>query len=178
MLLPDQTYEQANTKDILTPFGQLINEDDEDIIEKKLFIESLTKVSTLPKIKEKLKNLINVDIHSLHNQSKYLAEYNDDCEKNEADGCCEEKAKKEEKENEKNVMKGEEIELSENYERTSEFFNNIPEYDGEALGPFSVHSKQDFSIRTNVDLLKACELFLSTHRIRPDFFCKYRNAVE
>ncbi|XP_058056598.1 uncharacterized protein LOC131207977 [Anopheles bellator] len=67
------------------------------------------------------------------------------------------------------------------YERTSDFFNNIPEFQGEALGPFSIAGKgaePDWgSIRTNVDILRACELFLMHHRIRPDFFCKYKKAM-
>jgi hypothetical protein len=169
MLLPDQTYEQANpAQDILTSYGQLIGEDDEDIIEKKLFLASLKanlKVSTLPRSKQKLKDRINSDdVQSLHT----FGEHNVAAE--------EEKSRMEEKKNAKNAQRRDNGD--ENYERTSEFFNNIPEFDGEALGPFSVHSKQDFSIRTNVDLLKACEVFLETHRIRPDFFCKYRSAVE
>ncbi|XP_053663420.1 uncharacterized protein LOC128712552 [Anopheles marshallii] len=67
------------------------------------------------------------------------------------------------------------------YDKTSDFFNNIPEFQGEALGPFSIAGKRtepDWgSIRTNVDILRACELFLMRHRMRPDFFCKYKTAM-
>uniref|UniRef100_A0A182NAV0 Uncharacterized protein n=1 Tax=Anopheles dirus TaxID=7168 RepID=A0A182NAV0_9DIPT len=67
------------------------------------------------------------------------------------------------------------------YDKTSDFFNNIPEFQGEALGPFSIESKGNEpdwgSIRTNVDVLRACELFLMRHRMRPDFFCKYKTAM-
>jgi hypothetical protein len=173
MLLPDQTYEQANpAQDILTSYGQLIGEDDEDIIEKKLFLASLKanlKVSTLPRSKQKLKDRINSDdVQSLHTFGEHGGDKQMDEEKS---------SRMEAKKNEKNAQRSGDN-GDETYERTSEFFNNIPEFDGEALGPFSVHSKQDFSIRTNVDLLKACEVFLETHRIRPDFFCKYRSAVE
>uniref|UniRef100_A0A8W7PCX1 Uncharacterized protein n=1 Tax=Anopheles coluzzii TaxID=1518534 RepID=A0A8W7PCX1_ANOCL len=67
------------------------------------------------------------------------------------------------------------------YDKTSDFFNNIPEFQGEALGPFSIANKgtePDWgSIRTNVDILRACELFLMRHRMRPDFFCKYKTAM-
>ncbi|XP_035905018.1 uncharacterized protein LOC118509047 [Anopheles stephensi] len=67
------------------------------------------------------------------------------------------------------------------YDKTSDFFNNIPEFQGEALGPFSITAKRtepDWgSIRTNVDILRACELFLMRHRMRPDFFCKYKTAM-
>uniref|UniRef100_A0A182HRF0 Uncharacterized protein n=1 Tax=Anopheles arabiensis TaxID=7173 RepID=A0A182HRF0_ANOAR len=68
------------------------------------------------------------------------------------------------------------------YDKTSDFFNNIPEFQGEALGPFSIANKgtePDWgSIRTNVDILRACELFLMRHRMRPDFFCKYKTAMK
>uniref|UniRef100_A0A182Q676 Uncharacterized protein n=1 Tax=Anopheles farauti TaxID=69004 RepID=A0A182Q676_9DIPT len=67
------------------------------------------------------------------------------------------------------------------YDKTSDFFNNIPEFQGEALGPFSIESKANEpdwgNIRTNVDILRACELFLMRHRMRPDFFCKYKMAM-
>ncbi|XP_049287762.1 uncharacterized protein LOC125766131 [Anopheles funestus] len=67
------------------------------------------------------------------------------------------------------------------YDKTSDFFNNIPEFQGEALGPFSIAGKRtepDWgTIRTNVDILRACELFLMRHRMRPDFFCKYKTAM-
>ncbi|XP_053673642.1 uncharacterized protein LOC128723903 [Anopheles nili] len=67
------------------------------------------------------------------------------------------------------------------YDKTSDFFNNIPEFQGEALGPFSITGKRTepnwSGIRTNVDVLRACELFLVRHRMRPDFFCKYKTAM-
>lgn len=65
----------------------------------------------------------------------------------------------------------------ESYGKTSEFFNNIPVYTGEPLGPFSIPNKRT-SIRTSADVLKECELFLYKHRIRPDFFCRYRKAIK
>uniref|UniRef100_A0A2M3Z623 Uncharacterized protein n=1 Tax=Anopheles braziliensis TaxID=58242 RepID=A0A2M3Z623_9DIPT len=77
-------------------------------------------------------------------------------------------------------------ERCDDYDKTSDFFNNIPEFQGEALGPFSLAGKQNrpepepepdpdwASIRTNVDILRACELFLVRHRIRPDFFNSQR----
>ncbi|XP_055638009.1 uncharacterized protein LOC129776408 [Toxorhynchites rutilus septentrionalis] len=63
------------------------------------------------------------------------------------------------------------------YDKTSDFFNNIPEFQGESLGPFSLHDKNDLNIRTNIDILRACELFLMRNRIRPDFFCKYKKVI-
>lgn len=65
----------------------------------------------------------------------------------------------------------------ESYGKTSEFFNNIPIYTGEPLGPFSIPNKRT-SIRTSADVLKECESFLYKHRIRPDFFCRYRKAIK
>lgn len=65
----------------------------------------------------------------------------------------------------------------ESYGKTSEFFNNIPLYTGEPLGPFSIPNKRT-SIRTSADVLKECESFLYKHRIRPDFFCRYRKAIK
>ncbi|XP_053691806.1 myosin-G heavy chain [Sabethes cyaneus] len=63
------------------------------------------------------------------------------------------------------------------YDKTSDFFNNIPEFQGESLGPFSLNNKNDLNIRTNIDILRACELFLMRNRIRPDFFCKYKKVI-
>lgn len=66
---------------------------------------------------------------------------------------------------------------STSYEQTSEFFNNIPEFNGEPLGPFSIPQARD-NVKTTADLLKECESFLYKYRIRPDFFCRYRKAME
>ena len=60
------------------------------------------------------------------------------------------------------------------YDKTSDFFNNIPEFHGESLGPFSFKT----DMRTNIDILRACELFLLKNRIRPDFFCKYNKVIK
>lgn len=65
----------------------------------------------------------------------------------------------------------------ESYDQTSDFFNNVPDFMGEPLGPFSIpHVKN--SQQTSADLMRECELFLYRHRMRPDFFCRYRKAVE
>lgn len=64
----------------------------------------------------------------------------------------------------------------ESYEQTSEFFNNIPDFNGEPLGPFSIPQTRD-NVKTTADLLKECEQFLYKYRIRPDFFCRYRKAI-
>lgn len=108
----------------------------------------------------------------------------------------------------------------ENFRRTSDFFNNIPDYVGEPLRPFTLLSaagtaaaaaaapnprrstaerrrrrqqrhQQRREPKTNSpaaadvkaeaggckDVLKECEEFLHSNRIRPDFFCRYRQAT-
>lgn len=107
------------------------------------------------------------------------------------------------------------ISTPENFGRTTEFFNNIPDYLGDPFRPFSLSAVAEAaaadkdgerlprralrpSARDNADekrqrprpaaagrsakedsadVLKECEQFLHTHRIRPDFFCRYRKAV-
>ena len=71
----------------------------------------------------------------------------------------------------------ERVDTPESYDETSEFFDNIPDYNGEPLRPFSISNSNESS-RTNADLLKECEMFLCKYRIRPDFFCRYRNALQ
>lgn len=65
----------------------------------------------------------------------------------------------------------------EGFEQTADFFNNIPDFNGESLGPFSIPKHNKLSHRTE-DVLKECELLLYKYRIRPDFFCRYRKAME
>lgn len=70
------------------------------------------------------------------------------------------------------------------FEKTTEFFNNIPEYSGEPLGPFSIplintNNDTKTSIKTKQDdIIRECETFLWKYRIRPDFFCRYRQVKE
>lgn len=83
--------------------------------------------------------------------------------------------------------------LPENFSKTTEFFNNIPEFHGEPLGPFSIpiikndkklsESHQKTPPSTSLppkhnDILRECETFLFKYRIKPDFFCRYRHAME
>lgn len=65
----------------------------------------------------------------------------------------------------------------ESFQQTCDFFNNIPEYNGEPLGPFSIPKVNRVS-NNDADLLKECELLLYKYRIRPDFFCRYGKAME
>lgn len=76
----------------------------------------------------------------------------------------------------------------ENFVKTSDFFNNIPDYMGDPLGPFGMPNETECAdgdgengshqINNAADVLKECEEFLHTHRIRSDFFCRYRKAIE
>lgn len=80
-------------------------------------------------------------------------------------------------ENEHQDEKTDRFSTPESYDQTSDFFNNVPDFHGEPLGPFSIpHVKN--SQQTSADLMRECELFLYRHRIRPDFFCRYRKVVE
>lgn len=67
----------------------------------------------------------------------------------------------------------------ENFDKTTEFFNNIPDFQGETILPFTLTNKNDgVGGSSNFDLFRACELFLVKNRIRPDFFCKYKSALK
>lgn len=72
---------------------------------------------------------------------------------------------------------GNHVNSPESFEKVSEFFNNIPEFVGEPLGPFSIKDDKD-STKTDAELLKECERFLNKYRIKPEFFCQYRKALE
>lgn len=61
--------------------------------------------------------------------------------------------------------------------KVSEFFDNIPDFVGEPLGPFSIPKKKLVE-KEKDDIFKECENILQKHRIRPDFFCRYRKAQE
>lgn len=69
------------------------------------------------------------------------------------------------------------VSTPDSFKQTCDFFNNIPEYHGEPLGPFSIPKAYKMS-HTTADLLKECEILLNKYRIRPDFFCRYREAME
>lgn len=66
----------------------------------------------------------------------------------------------------------------ESYSNTSEFFNKIPDFDGETIQPFHLPSNKSNTLNNNADLLRECESFLYKYRIRPDFFCRYRKAIK
>ncbi|EDX04258.1 GD23546 [Drosophila simulans] len=94
---------------------------------------------------------------------------------------------------------------SSSYERTADFFENIPDFHGESLPTFlySPSVEQDAQAKGDAvrleredededqdsestsqsddceddDVLRLCEDFLCRHRMRPDFFCQYHKAV-
>lgn len=76
-----------------------------------------------------------------------------------------------------NPSKTDRVCTPESFKQTCDFFNNIPEFNGEPLGPFSI-PKASKTSHTTADLLKECEILLNKYRIRPDFFCRYREAME
>ncbi|XP_068140954.1 uncharacterized protein [Drosophila tropicalis] len=83
------------------------------------------------------------------------------------------------------------------YDRTADFFENIPDFLGTTLPAFlyspaeeaaaeisqkEVLDQSDASSSKsencdNDDVLRLCEDFLCRHRMRPDFFCQYHKAV-
>ncbi|XP_055304747.1 uncharacterized protein LOC129569673 [Sitodiplosis mosellana] len=77
----------------------------------------------------------------------------------------------------KNVQQPQRTDTPESFKATCDFFNNIPEFHGEPLGPFSIPKAHKMS-DADADLLKECELLLNKYRIRPDFFCRYRKAMD
>lgn len=77
----------------------------------------------------------------------------------------------------KSEQRNERAGTPESFQQTCDFFNNIPEFNGEPLGPFSIPKANRVS-NNDADLLKECELLLYKYRIRPDFFCRYRKAME
>ncbi|KAH8299222.1 hypothetical protein KR018_010616, partial [Drosophila ironensis] len=92
---------------------------------------------------------------------------------------------------------------SSSYERTADFFENIPDFLGDSLPSFlySPQEQQDVQPKGRErikdeeecvesestsdrsencdedDVLRLCEDFLCRHRMRPDFFCQYHKAV-
>lgn len=150
MLLPDQTYEQCQV--ILAPLKAI----------RKILEESKVE----PKLPETTKSSPNNSHTAKSGKAKS------------------EKVRKIGRSSEEldNMCKADRGETPESFRRTSEFFNNIPDYAGDPMGPFSLPNttttEDEVKSRTSADVLKECELFLHKHRIRPDFFCRYRKALE
>lgn len=153
MLLPDQTYEQCQV--ILAPLKAIRKILEESNVEPKLLetSQSTTNSSNAAKsVKTKSEKVRKID-----RSSKKI----DD------------------------VLGADRVrgETPESFRKTSEFFNNIPDYAGDPMGPFSLPHQtttddNEVKSQTSADVLKECELFLHKHRIRPDFFCRYRKALE
>lgn len=153
MLLPDQTYEQC--QDMLAPLVAL----------KRILNDTESK----PQIETEYKGKCNI----VEDQSEDSGD-----EVNEKDDivkCGPTVDNATDAPGDKDT--DERLHTPESYDQTSDFFNNVPDFNGEPLGPFSISYARD-SQRTSADLMKECELFLHRHRIRPDFFCRYRKAME
>lgn len=151
LLLPDQTYEQC--QDLLTPL----------IVLKRL----LTNADFRPKIEIDLNGKKSTNNAATIRRS-YECQFRGQRSNGESNGTT---PTDEDVENEIRIR------TPNGYEHTSEFFNNIPEFNGEPLGPFSIPNTRETS-KTTADLLKECEMFLYKYRIKPDFFCRYRKAME
>lgn len=152
MLLPDQTYEQCQA--ILTPILAI----------RKILQDSRLNAATSTASDGKQEDRIN-GLRS----------------KKAASG----KHRKVETDGENNAGSKVRDATPENFVKTSEFFNNIPDYTGAPIGPFGMTYEPEGSdgkfgrnVNKTADLLKECEEFLHTHRIRPDFFCRYRKAIK
>lgn len=155
MLLPDQTYEQY--QDVSAPLLAL---------KRMLF-----NIDSRPQIE-------------IECNGKYCVENSDEnvsCSQNTSDNLAistRNDAGETEKFQSTETVEEARVDTPENYEQISEFFNNVPEYTGQPLGPFSIPQTDEDSKKNRADLLKECELFLYKHRIRPDFFCRYRRVLQ
>lgn len=150
MLLPDQTYEQVDN-----------NSHDHDVEKLDDNYKRILHTTEFTVHDEKVNVIENV------NQGKFETEENLTEEINELIDSTESETSEKRDDS------------PENFSKTSEFFNNIPEFCGEPLGPFTLKSKNDEpSVQTSPDILRECESFLGKYRIRPEFFCRYRRAME
>lgn len=163
LLLPDQTYEQYQGQPDTLP---------SPLIALKHLLNNTNFYPKIPPIPEHTNGSINGKNSS--NQSGSLPNGNAKIKStNNQNNVHSTSATK----MERAVDKEHRIITPDSYDETSEFFNNIPDYNGEPLGPFSIPNAREIS-NTTADLLKECEMFLDKYRIRPDFFCRYRKAME
>lgn len=174
LLLPDQTYEQC--QDALTPLIALKrflngvhlrsnggNVNGKNSTSSAAVTANANSIATDANRKrsfvDKLQHSFN---HSLGDSSTSQSSDDDDDEHDEGDS----------------DESDSRCDTPESYAHTSEFFNNIPDFSGEALRPFSISPTRGTTQKTNANLLKECESYLFKYRIRPDFFCRYRRAME
>lgn len=151
MLLPDQTYEQASREDFLESIDllkKLLKSNDTNDIK----IKRPDSVYTIKDKEKSFNESVDDDCKIIENDIFSESENSDDGEK-----------------------RGD---SPENFQKTSEFFNNIPEFKGEPMGPFKIPEEMEITNTANPDILRECESFLWKYRIRPDFFCRYRRAME
>lgn len=156
MLLPDQTYEQCQV--ILAPLKVI----------RKILVDSKVEPELLEISKPNIPN--NGHVH--RNTAKSVKTKSEKVRK----------IGRSSEEVDNVFISADRGETPDSFRKTSEFFNNIPDYAGNPMGPFSLPNKttteNEVKSKASADVLKECELFLHKHRIRPDFFCRYRKALE
>lgn len=178
MLLPDETYEQAKHQNFLISFGGFSNLIDINDIDVKNFSKDGGFFNETDEHREEEDDDFVSRTEELKRNS-IIFEERDESTGNSDESCSQQSYPIRKLEERQRLGLGDgPSEPHEGYDKTSQFFDNIPEFQGETLGPFSINNKSDFNIRTNIDLLRACEVFLMKHRIRPDFFCKYRPVAK
>lgn len=157
LLLPDQTYEQYQGEKTLTtsPFIAL-----KRILSDANFCPKIPHFDGLPRFETNSKKSLPRNVPTNVNGFFGIHLGNVSCT-----------SKTDRNEREQRTS------TPESFQQTCDFFNNIPEFHGEPLGPFSI-PKANRTSNNDADLLKECELLLYKYRIRPDFFCRYRKAME
>lgn len=164
LLLPDQTYEQYQGQKTLSTSSPLITL--KRILSDTTFCPKITQFTEQKHIQQHPKNTngkpkpVDRPVKAAAAQMDFNTFFSGIGTKNAS-----------------NSSKTDRASTPESFKQTCDFFNNIPEFNGEPLGPFSVPKSFKMS-HTTADLLKECEILLNKYRIRPDFFCRYRQAME
>lgn len=171
LLLPDQTYEQYQGEKTLTT---------SPLIALKRILSDANFCPKIPHFDVGLSNGVQngkkSTTRSGHNGSNFNGFFG--IQLGNSSGSSSKTAEqRNSKKNEKNQPSTQRTDTPESFQATCDFFNNIPEFHGEPLGPFSI-PKAHKMLDADADLLKECELLLNKYRIRPDFFCRYRKAME
>ncbi|GAB0095316.1 hypothetical protein DMENIID0001_106810 [Sergentomyia squamirostris] len=202
MLLPDQTYEQvSNGHEIVASIGHL-----KKLLESPEVAKKILLIDAKRAIEESFDGDCHTgDGHEVHGidgeaieskcviskksieRSATSSSVDDDDSNDDAEECGNDDEDEEEDDKSENDGCDTRSSSPESFEKTANFFNNIPEFAGQPLGPFTRQSPDgvatksphhDTSVHTNMDILRACEMFLFKHRIRPDFFCRYKKAMD
>lgn len=156
LLLPDQTYEQYQGEKTLTTTSPLIAL--KRILNDANFCPKFSQFDGLPDSGKKKTPPRTVQTHSFNGFFGINLGQNSSSTS-------------------RTTEREKRTDTPESFKQTCDFFNNIPEFHGEPLGPFSIPKEHKIS-NADADLLKECELILYKYRIRPDFFCRYGKAME